>query len=472
MLSILMAVALAQAPAEPAPVLRLDEALRLAEESNLDLRMAKERLERAQVLSKKAWALFLPVLSASAQAVRNNTEIAFDFIGALEPLADQFGVTLPPSEPTIIQRLYEKSASINLNWPLLNGRAIPLLFNAYDSIEVAGLTFKQTQQAMRHATALAYYNVLNAHRQVDIRARALENQRQHLRLEQARLAVGDATEVSTLRAEVEVAAEEQGLIQAQNAARIATRALAVLIGWLEDDGGVRPFSVARPETPAAPAGDVLSRALAERLDLKTRILELDIAERSKTETWMKYAPVLSGIGNYRWSESEGFSGENTTWQVGLALTWTFFEGGLTTWELDERQHDINLANLNIEKARQDITRQVAEARLNIESATAAHEAARRRAELARRTAQLVDKQYEAGSASQLDVLDASRALADAETAAALAQLDEDVARLTLEQTVVMDPGTITGGAAVTVTSSDLSAAAVRAPPPAAGAPGF
>jgi outer membrane protein TolC len=453
--------------AAPAELLSLAEAQRLALTNNLDLRIAHERLGRAQVLSKKAWALFLPVLSASAQQVRNNTAVELDFIQAFQPLADSFGVDLPPSEPAVIQREYQKSASLNATWPLFNGRAVPLLFNAYDNVEVAELTYKQTQEAMRHATALSYFNVVNAHRQVEIRERSLANKREHLKLERARLAAGDATPLTALRSEVEVATDEQALIQAENAARTATRALATLIDWLEDDGSVRPFSVTRPEPPAPPGDGLLDRAYSQRLDLKTRTLELDIAERAKTETWMKFAPTLSGTGTYRWSEAAGFSGENTTWQVGLVLSWTFFEGGLTFWELDERQHDINAAALTIEKTRRDIARDVAEARLNLESATASHRAAARRVELARRTATLVDAQYQVGAATQLDVLDAGRSLADAETAEALAQLSVDVARLGLEQTLIMAPGGVATSAATAVTL-DAPAAVPEAAAPATG----
>jgi outer membrane protein TolC len=328
------------------------------------------------------------------------------------------------------------------------------LQNAYASVEVAQVTYAQAERALQFAAAVAFYSVLNAQQQTEIRQRALDVANEHLRLSRAKVEIGEATQVVALRSEVEVATSEQVLLQAAHAERIAKRALATLIGMVDADGDFAPFDVVHPDAETtSPPGDLVEIAFAERLDLQAQKLQLEIAERSKLESWMKFLPQLVGTGSYRWSDVEGFAGDSTNWQLGLALQWSLFEGGLTYWELQERTHEVNAAALSIEKTRQDIAQQVHEARLELQTAEANLTAARRRVDLATKSAELVGAQFEVGAVTQLDVLDANRALADAQTADALAQLGVDLARLALEQALVMPPASTTAAPVTAEASS-------------------
>lgn len=414
-------------------VLSFDEAQNLAVTQNLDIRMARERLAKSELLVNKAWALFLPVISASGSIYRNNREVA---------------VPVSPTDEAIFQRLFQKGATGSFNWSLLNGQAFPLFLNAKDTVKAADLTYKETEVALRFATAVAYYNLLNAERQRDIRQQALTLAKEHLRLSEAKLAVGEGTRVATLRSQVEIATAEQGVVQIQNVVAIATRALATLIGYVDDSGVMKSFSVVRPETKAVSPSGLLELAYSDRLDLQRSTLELDIAERAKVAAWTKFLPSLVGNGVYRWTDAPGF-GPATSWQLGLSLQWTIFEGGLTFWEVREKSHDIAIAELTISRKRRDIANQVAEANDNLNAAETNLRAARHRAELARETASLVKAQFQVGAVTQLEVLDAARALEEAETAEALGQFALDLANLSLERVRYTTPDNTTSTTAAT-----------------------
>lgn len=473
---IVLCVLLVTAQAPDAPLITLDEARQLARSQNLDVQIARERLLKASILSRKAWAVVLPTLNASASLARNNRDIVFDVGGIppeLEPLFQSAGIPIPQGQPLELQALWQSGAQIALSWTLLNGRSIPLIKNAYDTVEVAEYGYQQAEETLVYATTLSYYNTLSAERQVAIRKRALEIARANLDLAQARVEVGQSTEVDSLRADVEVAAAEQALVQAQNSATLAYRALATLLNRVQENGEVAAFRVERPAELPEPPADVLDAALDRRLDLKTRSLELVIAERSKTESWMKLLPVLSLDAFQRWTDVPGFSGDNTSWQVAFNLRWNIFEGGLTYWEINERQHDINAAALQIEKTRLDIAQEVAEARLNLDAALANHRAAQRRAALAQRSAELVRTQFEVGVATQLEVLDATRALADADAAEVLGQLAVDLAKVMLETVVLVPPtpGAANGEARTMGAGMGVDVAGPSAQPDMGGAGG-
>src|SRR4051812_21098745 len=70
---------LALAVTTAGPVLTLDEALDEAHRKNLDLRAARARLEQAEQASRKAWAGYLPSITASGAYTRNSNEARVEF---------------------------------------------------------------------------------------------------------------------------------------------------------------------------------------------------------------------------------------------------------------------------------------------------------------------------------------------------------------------------------------------------------
>jgi len=68
----LIVLTLSQAGAPP--LLTLDEALKLAEERNLDIKAAQAKLGQAQLLARKVWAAYLPQLSVGGSYTRNSVE--------------------------------------------------------------------------------------------------------------------------------------------------------------------------------------------------------------------------------------------------------------------------------------------------------------------------------------------------------------------------------------------------------------
>src|SRR5437868_12552320 len=88
-------LALTLAVTAAGPVLTLDEALSEAQAKNLDLRAARARLEQAEQASRKAWAGYLPTITANAAYTRNSSEATIQF-----PVGSNIrDVGAPTSEP-------------------------------------------------------------------------------------------------------------------------------------------------------------------------------------------------------------------------------------------------------------------------------------------------------------------------------------------------------------------------------------
>lgn len=442
-------------------VLTLQRARDIAERNNVDVQIARERLEKAAITADKAWSILLPNIAGSGRVTRNNVEIE---------------ITLPPEElgqepeNIIVQQLWQVDGGFDLDWTLLNGRSIPLLKGAYTNEEVAEMQYKQVESTIRHATSVSFYNVLSAQQNVQVRKEVLDNAKANLALAERRKELGEATQIAVLRADVEVSTAEQNLIRARHALNLTKQSLATLLGWVSSAGRIPEFEVRRPppldDTVIPPQTELVRRAYDQRLDLNASRLQLEVAELNKTETWAKFIPSLGAFGRTNWSNAVGFANQNFTWQVGLQLTWNILQGGLRFWELQERQSDIDTAMLQIRQTRQDIAEQVLEARQDLRAARATQRAAERRLALAQQTAELIREQYRLGGAAQIDLLDAERSLAEAKAGAVRAALDADIARLALRQVIKTPPVQATrapGGGAPT--------GGGPAPQPTNGAPG-
>jgi outer membrane protein TolC len=239
---------------EEAELLTLEAAKTLARQNNLDIQIARERLGQAANLSRRAWAGILPLISATAGYSRNKAiELELFDLSSIPPEQRELVTAIfgsPSDGPQYIVPPDQWNAAVSFTWPLLSGPALTGIANAYDAVKLAEITYEQTETALLFATSLAYFNLVNAKQQVDIRQRALDNARAHLRLSEAKVAVGEATRVTALRSEVEVAAAEQELIGATNSARLAERALATLVGYVKPDGSARPIEVTPASTRA------------------------------------------------------------------------------------------------------------------------------------------------------------------------------------------------------------------------------
>src|SRR5262249_8000364 len=147
----------------------------------------------------------------------------------------------------------------------------------------------------------------------------------------------------------------------------------------------------------------------------------------------RWAPVLSAFGNGRVFNYASFSGDRYAWALGLQLDWQLYDGGLrdAQRELAASQRRESQARL---RAQPDL---VADELKNSESTLAtkrrALDAAKRSVDLSKESLELVQVRYEAGSATQLDLLQAQDALVASEVGLAQSRFDLALAALALER---------------------------------------
>jgi outer membrane protein TolC len=252
----------------------------------------------------------------------------------------------------------------------------------------------------------------------------------------ARVDAGVVNRVEMMRAQVALVRAEQNRAEAKNTRTTAYRSLATLLGSHEP-WKVAPSDELNPlETPA------------ERLVVGARSLRpefagyrhaIDAADSTARSAALRWAPSLSAFGNVRAFNYAGFAGDKYAWAVGGQLDWVLYDGGARDAQrhLASAQERENQARLDL--LEDTVTDEILQAHGTRETKRLAVDAATRSLELSREALRLVRAQYDAGTAQQLDVLQAQDSLVVAEVSVAQARFDLALAEVELKRAAGIFP---------------------------------
>lgn len=320
------------------------------------------------------------------------------------------------------------------------------------ALQAAGATKKQALAQYQTAVAdtllamrLAYYDVLLAVQEITVHEASVNLLQKELEDQQSRYNAGTVPKLNVLRAEVALANERPALIQARNNYRISKNNLCNLLGYnlprdiwvdiplnLADTLDATPYQV---DLPTA-----IQQALTRRTELVALRQTAELQRLSVVNAKAGYKPTVQVFAGYNWYNAQFTPPVELThdingWNAGAQLSWDIFDGMLThgkvvqaralydksRTDLDDRARQIEL---EVRTAYSDfiMAREVLDSQLKVQE----------EAEEALREA---GARAEAGTGTQLDVLDAQTSLTQARTTEVQALHDYDAARARLERAI-------------------------------------
>ncbi len=459
----------AAAAGEP---LTLDRARELARKNSPTLKVIREQLYQAEMLIDKAWVMVKPQLNATGTYTHTEPDASLP-IPLLCFNSSQF--PNPPNENECngqyFDYLGEKKLDIiksdsfgftaTLFQPLFMARAYTAIKTAHAGYDLAKISTRNVEDFLLHSLDVAYFGALTARKFLVSSKKAVVLRREHLKIAKAKFEVGDQPKITVLRAEIDLNRTEQDVKQAENSLALVKEAIGLLVGVDPD------FDLVEPEAAGRPTDSLQSfvdKALAQRRDLEIARLNLDIAERTKQDAWFRFLPTLALTGMFRASDVKGFTGEYYTWNVGLALSIPLYDGGLRYAELEVARSRIRQATIEIDNKKRAIISEIRRLWLEMGSAEANLEKARRTLELALEQAQLSKVSFEAGAITNLEVLDANHVLFLSEISVAQLELSLQLTIMKLEKAVRMfnPTGASMAGASSSAPSSGESIGAPEA----------
>ncbi len=382
----------------------------------------------------------------AAAVVDNNLQLraaAFDVAMARAELAQAQGARVPQTalagsytrtqqqpNPAIDPNIY--SAGLNVTYLLTTGgrlEAQEALARA--SLQGAQATYDRTRQQLVFGARQLYLQGLLAAENVAAARRALNAANESLRVARARLSAGAASQFDVLQAEVAVANAEQTLVVAQAGVATAQASLNATLN-LPQDTSLELTDTLTPRSVTTTLDAAIAQGLLDRpelLALRSRIVAAQAGIALAASGTQPTVGLGAGYGVSNASGQAPFV--YGIWSVTLSATMAIFDGGITEAKVREAQYQVDQLKTREAQTRQQVELDVRLAWLGLEQAAGQLAAATKAVEQGRESARLAAARYSAGVGTQLELLSAQSALAQAELSLAAARFNQNVARIQL-----------------------------------------
>ena len=452
--------------------LTLQDALTHAARENFDLRLVQETIIQQEANIRRAWSFLLPRVSIGSAYTYSYPEQSVEFIDEdqlqqqallyrsladlteasssvssdrrqrlagqeraeeLRRVANDLETT--SADPIVVQPAHNLSGEVSVSMPLFNGRLIPLLLNSYDGVELSKAAAHQLQSALLYTVARTYYTAASAKKMMSLVDRQVVNAKAHAENVAGRVELGAATPLSLQRAQLNVVRAEQSKRDMMHGYRMALGGLGSLMGLDTDFDVVEPESMV-PVEDGQTVEELLSRALKNRPERKVQKLSVTVADRSRTDAWMMFAPSFAIVGRGRYnSNTSGLTPQPLTGAVMVTASIPIYDGGERYAALKESASRVRTELLKTKQLEtrigQEVRGALSDVRLKKEALTSAEDSAA----LARETAKSAKDFYELGLATSLDVIDADLAVHLAEIEAVQSKFALEQARIRLAYTI-------------------------------------
>lgn len=390
-----------------APELRLSlrDAIQAAVDNNVNVRLLKERIAAAQAQTNTSFGALLPNVGGYLTGRHQTVNLAafglpadrLSGLGLTRSVTDPFEVY--DARATLVQNIF--SLSLLQRW-----RA------AKSGLDVAGLEAEVTKRDVMATVGLLYIEVLRADEAVKARLTDIELSQQLLKLARDRRTAGVATGLDVTRQEVQLENNKQRLLVSQNdqeSARLnLIRALGIAFDvrlTLTDELKFVPPVTQRVE-------EALVTAREQRLELRAQETRQRLATLSLSSVTSERIPSLSLNGDYGWI---GLKPDEamTTRSIGLTLSIPIFDGGQREGRISENRSRVRQESIRMKDVSDQVTLEVRNALLTLESSTQQVAVAEKGLELALKELTFAKDRFAAGLVTNIEVTNAQASVARA-----------------------------------------------------------
>ncbi|HEX6210499.1 MAG TPA: TolC family protein [Methylomirabilota bacterium] len=405
-------------------VLSLEEAIEIALETQPLIQARISDYMAAAHRVDQAFAPLLPQITAGVDAARTQSATSTRR-GLGDPRSSRVTATsIRPFEDGT-------SARISLSQVLFDfGKTFASAEAARRLAEQAQEDVELQRQLITLTVKESFININFARRLIRVQEQALERADLNLRSARGFFEVGTRPKSDVARAEVDVANARVDLIRARNAERLARVALNTAMGIPADTATEVQDNLVY-EAMAIDRAQLLSQALAQRPEYKQARLRVDEADARMRRAFRDFFPDVTAGGFYGGTRSD----LNEIWEVGLALSWTIFDGGNRIARLRETKASVEAEKSRVRAAELDISREVEQAQLNVTEAQERIGAAQTAVASAQENFRLAQGRFDAGVGTILELTDAQLFLTQAQNTEAQALADYRIAVARLERAI-------------------------------------
>lgn len=403
-LLLILALFAAQTQAQ-SDTLALSEAVRIALEQNLDIRVAQQSQRIADKQENWGQAGFLPNVSANAAYSYSQTDVQQQ----LAVGSDTSGAPAPIREfNDAVAENY--SAGINASYVLFDG------LGRINNLQKLQLQKEQSEVQLRFTienTLLqvfsAYFNLAQQSEQVDIARESVKLSLKRYQRAETALELGSQSRLEALSAQVDLRRDSVALFNAQNSLEKGLRELNRLLNFPIDTSYA--FETQLDYRSDLIFGSLLTEAMQNNAALIQAQIARDINRKNLNIAWSDRLPEIAANAGYSYSRQDNEGGflrftQNTGWNYGLSAQWNIFSSYRSQTAVEVARIAIFQSELSQEKAKQQVQTDLANAWLDYTNARKVLDLERRNLKVALINFERSEEAYALGNITNVQLREA------------------------------------------------------------------
>ena len=396
-------------------LLTLDEAVSRALQENLELKAQQYETKASRWGQAEAWSNWLPQVSFSTDYTRLDEETVTrsnSFL-TLFPIFEEIfpGFTYDPNQlPTAA---YQGSylSSVAVSQALYNGGAEwGGIRAAAASRRLSQYTLEDKRQDVILKTQSAYYNVLKAKELADLMSQSLDFARVNLESAQRRETVGLLSRSDVLRWEVQVADLDNRLLEAQNGLELADLSLKNII-MLPPEITVEAVALSQEER------ERLSEEITDDSDAPPELADkhpalgiansvTDLESANLWIAWGGFQPKVNFVWSYSWEQDNDLALDGfTSWAAVLSVRIPLFTGFGNVARVQQAKWRLRKSQMDLRNIRENLSLMYRSAQLKMHGAAKRITSAKKVLEQAHENLGIMQKRYDLGLVSNLELMD-------------------------------------------------------------------
>jgi outer membrane protein TolC len=379
--------------------LTLRETIGLALKQNLSVRVASTQMEQWAGTRDRRRSTLLPHVSGDALANRQNIDLA------------ALGISFP-GVPNVVRPFSHYDFRLAASQSLIDRHAYHNWKASEKQEEAAKLDYQDARDLVIRQAAGFYLNSQASAAEFEAAESRVTTSQTLEKLARDQHAQGLATAVDVVRAQVQLARDQQNLLVARNTYQTSLLVLAHFLGLSPG----APLELAEPlkfhHVESADASQALHTALEARSDYAALLKQRDSLDEQLKASRARYLPTVSVNGDYG-AIGRGFGTMSGTGEIQGTLTVTLFDRD-RAGEKTELQSQVKRLNAQIDDLNREIEQELRKAVLDLESTENQVTVAEAALHLAERELSLTQDRFRNGVTDNIEVVTAQSSLASAQ----------------------------------------------------------
>jgi outer membrane protein TolC len=377
----------------------LTDAINLALKQNLSVRVASTQIEELRGTNERRRSTLLPHATADALINRENVDLA------------ALGISFP-GVPTVVGPFTYYDFRVSASQSLIDRRAYHNWKASEKQEDAAKLDYQDTRDLVIRQAAGLYFDSQASAAEVEAAESRVTTSQTLEKLARDQHAEGLATAVDVVRAQVQLARDQQNLLVARNAYQTS---LLVLAHYLGLNPGA-PLELAEPlkfhHVESTGAEQALRAALEARSDYAALLKQQDSVVEQIKASRARYYPTLAVNGNYGAIGRPSGSAAGTGAIQGT-LTVTVFDRD-RAGEKVELESQLKRLKAQMDDLNREIEQEVRKAILDLDSTENQVTVTEAALHLAERELTLAQDRFRNGVTDNIEVVTAQTTLAAAQ----------------------------------------------------------